>query len=337
MEILKDISLRPYNTFGVDAKARYFAEYNSETELKELLQSDTVKQNRILHIGGGSNLLFLNDFDGIILHSGIRTIELFEENPESVLLRVGSGVIWDDFVEYCVQKNYYGVENLSLIPGEVGASAVQNIGAYGMEAGDTIEKVKLIEIETLRTRILSNKACKYSYRNSIFKEELKGKAIITHVFFRLKKQAVFVLDYANLKESVRQKGEITLRTIRNTVIEIRASKLPNPSVLGNAGSFFMNPVIPKAQFDELLITHPAMPHYTVSDTEVKIPAGWLIEQCNLKGKQFESAGIYHKQALVIVNLGNATGRDIASVALLVQKTVKNQFGIDLIPEVNYIA
>ena len=244
---------------------------------------------------------------------------------------------WDDFVAYCVENNYYGVENLSLIPGEVGASAVQNIGAYGMEVKDTIEKVEFMDIKTLKPDIFTNPDCKYSYRKSIFKEELKGKVIVTHVLFRLRKKADFILNYSNLKDAVLKHGEINLSNIRETVIEIRRNKLPDPKELGNAGSFFMNPVIPKTQFEELLHSYPAMPHYPVSETEVKVPAGWLIEQCDLKGKQFERVGIYHKQALVIVNLGGATGQDIATVASLIQITVKKRFGIEIIPEVNYIS
>ena len=337
MNITENISLKPFNTFGINVKAAFFAEYDSVDKLKELLQSDLVKRNRLLHIGGGSNLLFLNDFDGIILHSSMKTIEISEEDAESVLLRVGSGVEWDDFVAYCVENNYYGVENLSLILGEVGASAVQNIGAYGMEVKDTIEKVEFMDIKTLKPDIFTNPDCKYSYRKSIFKEELKGKVIVTHVLFRLRKKADFILNYSNLKDAVLKHGEINLSNIRETVIEIRRNKLPDPKELGNAGSFFMNPVIPKTQFEELLHSYPAMPHYPVSETEVKVPAGWLIEQCDLKGKQFERVGIYHKQALVIVNLGGATGQDIATVASLIQITVKKRFGIEIIPEVNYIS
>lgn len=337
VKIKKNFSLKNYNTFGIDAKARYFAEYSSVEELKQLLQSDTVKNNRLLHIGGGSNLLFLNDFDGIILHSKMKTIEVVKEDMFTVLLRVGSGMNWDDFVAFCVENNYYGIENLSLIPGEVGASAVQNIGAYGMEVKDTIEKVEFIEIESLKSKSFSNKECQYSYRKSVFKEELKGKVVITYVSFRLKKEPGYVLDYAHLKDAVLKNGEINLANVRRTVIEIRESKLPNPAVLGNAGSFFMNPIIPKSQFDELLLSYPTMPHYPVSETEVKVPAGWLIEQCDLKGKQFERVAIYEKQALVIVNLGGASGEDIATVASLVQMTVKKRFGIEIVPEVNFIS
>lgn len=282
-------------------------------------------------------MLFLNDFEGIILHSKIKTIEIAEMKDDSVLLEVGSGVIWDDFVAYCVANNYYGVENLSLIPGEAGASAVQNIGAYGVEVKDTIEKVAFIEIKTGESKIFTNQECKYSYRKSIFKSELKDKVIVTHVYFRLGKKAVFTLNYANLSDAVVKNGEINLKNVRKTVIEIRESKLPDPKILGNAGSFFMNPIILKTQFNELLRSYPTMPHYPVSETEVKVPAGWLIEQCDLKGKQFEKVGIYHKQALVIVNLNGATGEDIATVASLVQMTVKKRFGINIFPEVIYIS
>lgn len=337
MKIKPNYSLKKNNTFGVDVKAKFFAEYDSVEELQELLQSDTVKNNRLLHIGSGSNLLFLSDFDGIVLHSKIETIEVVEEDMFSVLLRVGAGVEWDKFVAYCVQNKFYGIENLSLIPGEVGASAVQNIGAYGVEVKDVIEKVEFVEIESLSSKIFSNKECEYSYRKSIFKEKLKGKVIITHVTFRLKKEPVFMLDYAHLKDAVLKKGEINLLNVRKTVIEIRESKLPDPNVLGNAGSFFMNPIIPKSQYNELLLSYPEMPCYPISETEVKVPAGWLIEQCDLKGKEFDGkVAIYEKQALVIVNLGNATGEDIATVASLVQITVKKRYGIDLVPEVNYI-
>ncbi|MHB9055173.1 MAG: UDP-N-acetylmuramate dehydrogenase [Paludibacteraceae bacterium] len=336
MKIQENISLKSYNTFGIDVNAKYFSEYNSVAELRELLQSETLRRNHFLHIGGGSNLLFLKDFDGVILHSRIKSIEITEEDENSVLLRVGSGLIWDDFVAYCVEKGYYGIENLSLIPGEVGASAVQNIGAYGMEAKDTIEKVEFIESGKLQTKIFNNEQCRYSYRKSIFKEELKGKVIITHVSFRLKKQPAFILDYSHLKEAVLKNGEINLKNIRNTVIEIRESKLPNPKKLGNAGSFFMNPIISSVRFEELQLSYPTMPHYPVSETEVKVPAGWLIDQCNLKGKQFDKVGIYSKQALVIVNFGGASGKDIATVASLIQMTVKKRFGIDIEPEVNFI-
>ncbi|MFV0391953.1 MAG: UDP-N-acetylmuramate dehydrogenase [Paludibacteraceae bacterium] len=336
MKIKRNISLQKFNTFGIDVKTKYFAEYESVEELNELLQSEEVSNNRLLQIGGGSNLLFLDDFDGIILHSRIKTIEIVDEDMFSILLRVGSGVNWDYLVEYCVARDYYGIENLSLIPGEVGASAVQNIGAYGVEVKDRIESVEFIDIDTRKIHNFTNEQCKYGYRKSIFKEQLKGKIVITNVCFRLKKVASYTLGYAHLKEAVLNKGEINLQNIRRTVIEIRARKLPDPKKLGNAGSFFMNPILSKSFYEKQLLSYPEMPHYPVSDTKVKIPAGWLIEHCDLKGKQFEKVAIYDKQALVIVNLGGASGKNVADVASLVQITVKKKFGIDIEPEVNFI-
>ena len=336
MNIQENISLKPYNTFGIDVKTKYFAEYNSVKELKELLQSKILKENRYLHIGGGSNLLFLNDFDGIILHSKINSIETIKENDDFVWLRVGSGVIWDNFVAFCVQNNWCGVENLSLIPGEVGASAVQNIGAYGMEVKDTIENVETIEIETLKNRIFSKEECKYDYRKSIFKTEIKGKYIVTYVTFKLKKKADYQLDYQHLKSSVTQRGEINLKNIRNTIIYIREEKLPDPKIAGNAGSFFMNPIVSIEKFVKLQQKYPNIPHYNISETEEKIPAGWLIELCNFKGKQFGNVGVHKNQALVIVNFGNASGNEVAELAQQIQNSVKEKFGIEIMPEVNYI-
>lgn len=336
MNIQQDISLKPYNTFGMDVKARYMAEYETVEELKTLFQTDILKKNNFLHIGGGSNLLFLNDFEGVILHSQIKSIEKVNENDEFVWLRVGSGIVWDDFVAYCVENQWGGVENLSLIPGEVGASAVQNIGAYGVEVKDVIETVETIEIEILSHRKFTNAECKYDYRKSIFKTSLKGKYIVTHVTFRLRKQPDYQLDYQHLRAAVLQNGKITLENIRNTVIAIRDSKLPDPKIIGNAGSFFMNPIISKEQFQVLQAAYPTLPHYTVSETEEKIPAGWLIDQCGFKGKQVGNVGVHKNQALVIVNFGGGTGKEVADLATLIQQTVKNTFGIDIVPEVNYI-
>ena len=228
------------------------------------------------------------------------------------------------------------MENLSLIPGEVGASAVQNIGAYGMEVKDTIETVEVLEIETLNERTFTNAECKYDYRKSIFKSELKGKYIITSVTFKLKKQPIYYLDYQHLKASVLQRGEINLQNIRNTVIAIREEKLPDPKIIGNAGSFFMNPIVSKEKFEDLQKTHPSMPHYFVSETEEKIPAGWLIEQCGFKGLQIGNVGVHKNQALVLVNFGNARGNEVADLAKQIQHSVKEKFGIEITPEVNYI-
>jgi len=336
MNTNQHISLLPYNTFGINAKADYFVEYDSIADLQAVLQMDIVKQNRILHIGSGSNLLFLKDFEGMVLHSAIKDITGTREDVDSAYLEVGSGVVWDDLVAYCVLNGLGGIENLSLIPGEVGASAVQNIGAYGVEVQDIILEVNAVEIETATVRTFSNEECHYGYRSSIFKNELKGKYIITSVLFRLDKKPKFKLNYQHLEEEVLKCGEVNLQTIRQTIIAVRESKLPDPKVLGNAGSFFMNPIIAKTLFVSLQEKYPNIPHYVVSETEEKVPAGWLIDQCGWKGKQIGRAGVHDKQALVLVNLGGATGAEIVHLAEQIQSSVKETFGIELRPEVNYI-
>ena len=336
MNTNQHISLLPYNTFGINAKADYFVEYDSIADLQAVLQMDIVKQNRILHIGSGSNLLFLKDFEGVVLHSAIKDITGTREDVDSAYLEVGSGVVWDDLVAYCVLNGLGGIENLSLIPGEVGASAVQNIGAYGVEVQDIILEVNAVEIETATVRTFSNEECHYGYRSSIFKNELKGKYIITSVLFRLDKKPKFKLNYQHLEEEVLKCGEVNLQNIRQTIIAVRESKLPDPKVLGNAGSFFMNPIIAKTLFVSLQEKYPNIPHYVVSETEEKVPAGWLIDQCGWKGKQIGRAGVHDKQALVLVNLGGATGAEIVHLAEQIQSSVKETFGIELRPEVNYI-
>ncbi len=336
MIIKENISLLSYNTFGIDAKADYFIEYNSVEELQTALKSEIVKSNRLLHIGGGSNLLFMKDFKGVILHSAINFIKKVSEDADAVMLEAGAVVNWDDFVAYTVEKGWGGVENLSLIPGEVGASAVQNIGAYGVEVQDVITEVNAVEIETGETKTFSVEDCQYGYRESIFKKELKGKYIITSVVFKLQKQPEFKLNYQHLEAEVLKNGAINLQNIRQTIIAVRESKLPDPKIFGNAGSFFMNPVISKAHFNELLAQYPQMPHYFVSDTEEKVPAGWLIDQCGWKGKQIGNAGVHDKQALVLVNKGGATGAEIVYLAEQIQASVKSKFGVELRAEVNYI-
>jgi len=336
MIIKENISLLSYNTFGIDAKADYFIEYNSVEELQTALKSEIVKSNRLLHIGGGSNLLFMKDFKGVILHSAINFIKKVSEDADTVMLEAGAVVNWDDFVAYTVENGWGGVENLSLIPGEVGASAVQNIGAYGVEVQDVITEVNAVEIKTGESKTFSVEDCQYGYRESIFKKELKGKYIITSVLFKLQKQPEYKLNYQHLEDEVLKNGDINLQNIRQTIIAVRESKLPDPKIFGNAGSFFMNPVISKAHFNELLAQYPQMPHYFVSETEEKVPAGWLIDQCGWKGKQIGNAGVHDKQALVLVNKGGATGAEIVYLAEQIQASVKTKFGIELHAEVNYI-
>lgn len=336
MKSIENASLLNLNTFGIDAKAKLLIHYASVSELCEIIQSGLTLEPKLLHLGGGSNMLFLNDFDGLILHSEIKYIRLLEEDEEYAIVEAGAGVEWDEFVAYCVDNGWGGIENLSLIPGEVGASAIQNIGAYGVEVCDTLTEVNAIHLQTAEIRKFSNSECIYAYRESIFKQSLKGQYAITSVVFKLQKKPVFKLGYQHLEEQVLKTGEISLQNIRKTIIAIRESKLPDPKIAGNAGSFFMNPVISRSEFDKLQLSYPAVPHYYVSPTEEKVPAAWLIDQCGWKGKTVGNAGVHTEQALVLVNRGSATGTEIAHLASLIQDSVKSKFGIQLKPEVNYI-
>ncbi len=336
MTILHDSSLLSFNTFGIDVKTDYLIEYNSVEDLRQVLKSDVIRSNKLLPVGSGSNLLFLNDFKGVVLHSQIKAVDKIAEDEKSVFLEVGGGVVWDDFVAYTVGNGWGGVENISLIPGETGASAVQNIGAYGVEVKDVIEQVKTVEIKSGKTCVFSRKDCRYGYRESIFKNELKEKHIVTSVIFKLDKFPLFKLSYQHLEEEVRKNGDLNLQNIRQTIIAVRESKLPVPKIQGNAGSFFMNPAISKQLFNELQSVYPDIPHYYVSETEEKVPAAWLIDQCGWKGKQIGNAGVHDKQALVLINKGGATGAEIVYLAEQIQKSVKTKFGVELKPEVNYI-
>lgn len=337
MKILRDYSLLPHNTFGMDVKASLFIEYGSVDELKEVLARYVPEHTRWFPIGGGSNLLFTEDFPGVILHSAIKGMDVIHEDAEEVIVRVGAGEVWDDFVAAAVEREWYGAENLSLIPGEVGASAVQNIGAYGVEAKDLIVEVETVEVASGEIRIFKNEACGYAYRESVFKRSLKHRYIVTHVSYRLKKTPGFHLDYGNVRSELEKRGcALTLENVRRTIIAIRQSKLPDPMIQGNAGSFFMNPVVPRKQFEALLATYPQMPHYEVDAKNVKIPAAWMIDQCGWKGKQWGRAGVHDKQALVLVNLGGATGEEVIALSEAIQKSVYETFGVNISPEVNFI-
>ena len=337
MNIQHNYPLLAHNTFGMDVEASVFVEYESVTELKEILLHQLCPEGKWLHIGGGSNLLFTGDFDGMILHSAIKGFEVVSENEDEVLVRAGAGEVWDDFVAYTVEKGWYGAENLSLIPGEVGASAVQNIGAYGVEAKDLIVKVDTLEVETGKERVFENEACGYAYRESVFKHALKGKYIVTHVTYRLFKKPSYRLDYGNVRAELEKRGcELTLENVRRTIIDIRESKLPDPKVQGNSGSFFMNPIVPRPLFEELLSKYPSMPFYEVDAERVKIPAAWMIDQCGWKGKQLGHAGVHSKQALVLVNCGEATGQEIIALSEEIQRSVLDKFGVRISPEVNFI-
>ena len=337
MNIQKDYSLLPHNTFGMDVKASTFIEYTSVDELKEFLGRYPLEEGHWLHIGGGSNLLFTGDYSGIILHSAIKGYEVLSEDADEVIVRAGAGEVWDDFVAYTVDKGWYGAENLSLIPGEVGASAVQNIGAYGMEAKDLIVQVETVEVATGEERIFANSECGYAYRESVFKHSLKGQYIVTKVSYRLSKTPAYHLDYGNVRTELEKRGcELTLANVRQTIIDIREAKLPDPKIQGNAGSFFMNPIVPRVQFESLLAVYPQMPHYEVDAGRVKIPAAWMIDQCGWKGKRLGNAGVHDKQALVLVNAGGATGKEIIALSQKIQKSVYDKFGVSISPEVNFI-
>ncbi len=309
MTIKENISLLPYNTFGLDAKAKIFAEYYSVDELRELLTK--YRGEKILHIGQGSNLLFTRDFDGVILHSGMARARFLDDET----VEAQSGLRLDDLIAQLTDMCYCGMEKLSLIPGEVGASAVQNVGAYGVEAKDVIVSVKTLNVETLEERIFTNAECRFGYRDSAFKHELKGKYIVTSVIYHV------------------SKGDAT--KTREEIIETRNGKLPKVDEVGSAGSFFMNPFVPEEQANELLQRYPEMPHFP-SPQGVKIPAAWLIEQCGWKGKTLGGAQVWPKQALVIVNANNAKAQDIIDLAAAISKSVKETFNITISPEVNYI-
>lgn len=327
-------SLLPYNTFGIDVSASRFLEYASVAELKEYIAQGAVT-TPFLHIGGGSNLLFTKDYDGLILHSRIGGIEVTAEDSQTVSLRVGAGVVWDDFVACCVEHGWYGAENLSLIPGEVGASAVQNIGAYGVEVKDLITAVETVNVQGYG-RVYSVEECEYAYRSSIFKRPENKSVFVTYVRFRLSKEERYTLDYGTIRQELAKYPAPALPIVRKVIIEIRESKLPDPKVMGNAGSFFMNPIVAKEKLEALQRDYPRIPYYELPDGRVKIPAGWMIDQCGWKGKSLGPAAVHDKQALVLVNRGGAKGSDIVALSDAVRASVRDKFGIDIHPEVNVI-
>lgn len=338
MRDILNYSLLSHNTFGIDAICDRFVEFSSEEELVSLVSSLTESDEPLLILGGGSNLLLTDDYHGTVIHSAIKGISLVENEctDESVVLRVGSGEVFDDFVTYCVEHGYYGAENLSIIPGEVGASAVQNIGAYGVEAKDLIVKVEAIEIASGKKVSFTNADCQYAYRQSRFKGEWRNQYIITYVSYRLATSFVPNLDYGNIRAALEEKGiyQPSAKDLRNIIIEIRNAKLPDPKVEGNAGSFFMNPIVSKEKYLQLAEEYPNMPHYNIDEQREKIPAGWMIDQCGWKGRTLGRAGVHSKQALVLVNRGGAKGQDIVLLCKAIQDDVYKRFGIHIEPEVN---
>ena len=328
------------NTFGISECCRRFIQFDTTEELKDVLRTLTDDDKPLLIIGGGSNLLLTQYYDGTVIRSNIKGIELLYDNNDhdAILLRCGSGETFDDIVAYAVSHGMYGAENLSIIPGDVGASAVQNIGAYGREAKDIIYKIEAVRISDGREQTFTNADCQYAYRDSRFKHEWKGQYVITHVTYRLSKTFTPYLDYGNIKAELQRRNidTPTAQQLRDIIIDIRNAKLPDWKVEGNAGSFFMNPIVSRQKYEELISQYPQMPHYHIDDTHEKIPAAWLIDQCGWKGKTLGKAGVHHNQALVIVNRGGADGKDIVTISDAIRHDVKQHFDIDIFPEVNFV-
>ena len=333
----RNYSLKEHNTFGIDAKCRRFIEFEDDEEAFEVAAILRKSALPYIIIGGGSNLLLTKDFDGIVVRSGVKG-HYFEEDFTCERITCGSGEVWDDIVATSLQAGYYGMENLSLIPGDVGASAVQNIGAYGVEAKDLILCVWMVEIATGKPWMIGNEDCEYGYRQSRFKKDWKNRFLITRVTYGLSRTFRPNLDYGNIRQELERRGitEPTAQQLRDIIIEIRNAKLPDPKIEGNAGSFFMNPVVTRQKYEKLAARYPQMPHYKVDYRHEKIPAGWMIEQCGWKGKSLGRAGVHDKQALVLVNRGGATGAEIVALSDAIRQDVKAKFDIDIHPEVNII-
>lgn len=327
------------NTFGIEAQCRRYLEYATTEEAIGVAEKLRHEHTAYIIIGAGSNLLPTADYDGTVVHSAIRGISLTEAPDGSALLRCGSGETWDDVVAWSVDRGYADLANLSLIPGEVGASAVQNIGAYGAEACQFIHDIQAIDIQTGQCVIIPQQDCQYGYRDSLFKHEWKNRFLITHVSYKLNRYYKPNLEYGNLRAELERQGIDSIpspQQLRQVIIDIRRSKLPDPAEQGNAGSFFMNPVVNRAKFEELIAAYPKMPHYYINKDSEKIPAAWIIDQCGWKGRTLGRAGVHHKQPLVLVNLGGATGQDIVKLCQTIQDDVQHRFGILLKPEVNII-
>lgn len=339
MKEYQNYSLLRHHTFGMDVRASRFVEYETVEELQQLLPA--LNGQPFLHIGGGSNLLFRNDYCGTVLHSGLRGMT-YRMDGADVLLRAAAGEVWDDVVAYAVGHGWSGMENLSAIPGEVGASAVQNIGAYGVEAKDLIVTVEAVEVSTGQCCQFTNAECHYGYRQSIFKQEWRGRYIITAVTYHLSSAFIPRLDYGNIRAELERthgadyEKRLTPEVLRQVVTAIRKAKLPDPARLGNAGSFFMNPVVGRPLFEVLQEDWPDMPYYELDEDRVKLSAGWMIDRCGWKGRTLGRAGVYDRQALILVNCGGATGDEVIALSDAVRADVKMKFGVDIHSEVNII-
>lgn len=332
MNIKKNHSLSKLNSFKVDHEAKIFTEVNSSQDLFKTLKSKIFEKEKKIILGGGTNILFTENFNGLILFNNIKGIEIIEENKNEIKIKVGSGEIWDDFVSFCVNKDWSGIENLSLIPGSVGAAPIQNIGAYGVEVKDYIFKINGVDLDNKTKKTYNNSSCDFSYRNSIFKKILKNKFFITSVIFKLNKNHKFNLSYKDLQHI--DKNNTSLNQIRNEIIKIRNAKLPNPKILGNAGSFFKNPIVDKITFSKLIDNYNDIAYYKVNNNSIKIPAAWLIEKCGWKGYSDNKIGVFKNHALVIVNHSSKSGKNILELSKKIKESVINKFNIILENEVN---
>lgn len=338
-EITENKSLKSFNTFGIDVKARYFCRVMSVQDILNLLNDQKYGNLPLLILGGGSNILLVNDFPGLAIKMDIKGFEVIKENEDHIWVKSGAGELWHDLVVYSVNHNYAGIENLSLIPGTVGAAPIQNIGAYGVELKDVFDSLEAVNIESRQQESFDSETCRFGYRKSVFKEEWKGRYIITSVTLRLNKKPVINISYGSVSSTLQAMGiddQITIKDVSDAIIKIRSEKLPDPQKIGNSGSFFKNPEIFQKQYNDLKSKFPEIPGYTLENNKIKIPAGWLIEQCGWKGKIVGHTGTYKNQALVLVNYGGATGQEIYSLSEKILESVKIKFGIELEREVNII-
>ena len=343
-----NVNLRPYNSFGFDTIAKQFAEINQTSDLQTLVQSGALQKHKTLILSGGNNILFQKDvFDGLVVYINTKGIEILREDGNEIVVRAQAGEDWPDFVRFCVDKGWHGIENLAHIPGKVGAAPVQNIGAYGMELKDSFLRCEAMDLTTGETKVFTKKDCRFGYRESVFKNELKGQYVIISVEFLLKKNVPLNLEYGNIKAYLEQNGieRPTLQQLHDSICAIRDAKLPDVKQIGSAGSFFKNPVIERKQFEALQKEYPTMPHYDEPNDKVKVPAGWLIEHsgpstgsetASWKGWRDEHVGVYEKQALVLVHYGGGKGQDIVELAQRIQDSVEKKFGIRIGPEVNFV-
>ena len=336
--VQENISLKKLNTFGIEAFARHYTEVTSVQELTELISDNRFKNIPRLVLGGGSNLLLTKNYDGLVIKNNIKGIQLINEDADFYYVKAGAGEVWHDFVMHCVKNNYAGVENLSLIPGCIGASPIQNIGAYGVEVKEVLHELDAFSIEEQKTKRFTNEECLFGYRDSIFKNKEKNKYIITSVTFKLRKSPVYNTKYGAIEKELENMGvkELSIAAINKAVCNIRSSKLPDPAKIGNAGSFFKNPVVNKSKYESLKTLFPEIVAFPTQSDSIKLAAGWLVEQCGWKGKKVGDAGVHTQQALVLVNYGNATGREIYDLSEKILTSVNEKFGIMLEREVNIL-